>query len=258
MSSLPIFPASASLPYRTTTCKFADQLDCPPPVLTLSECSLTFASLTDITAAFLSALGISKFAVYLFDIGAPVALRLAIERRFTITSMITQNGNAYEEGLGAFFDPIKRYWKSGSAADREFMLKNALTLPSMKAHYIDGVPEGQLQRMAPETWTLGYAQMMDRPGGTEIMLDVFYDYRTNVDLYPKFQAWLRETQVPLLAIWGKNDPSFIPPGAKAFKNDVKDAEIVFLDTGHYVLETHLNEAAEKILDFLGKQKTLRE
>ena len=216
-----------------------------------SNFTYTFASLTDTISAFLTALNLNKFAIYIFDYGAPVGLRLALQPKFTITALITQNGNAYEVGFGeSFWSPIMAYWRSGSAEDRAFLRDNALTLDGFKSQYTTGVPSTHLDRLDPATWTLDFGQSLQRPGGVDAQLDLLYDYRTNVALYPKFQAWLRETQPPTLAVWGKNDPAFVPAGAEAFRNDVKKAEVVFLDTGHFAVETDGKRIAELVKEFL--------
>jgi pimeloyl-ACP methyl ester carboxylesterase len=215
----------------------------------------TFDALSNTIAAFLTALNISKLSVYIFDYGGPVALRIALKNKFDMTAIITQNGNAYEAGFGQdFWAPIFQYWKTGSEADREVLRNNVLTLDTTKYQYVAGVPSSRLNRIAPETWTFDYEHMVQTPGNFDAQLDLFYDYRTNVELYPKFQNWFRETQVPVLAVWGAGDPAFRPPGAQAFKQDLKDAEVVLLeDAGHFALETNLDEIANYVLDFLGRK-----
>ncbi|KAI9710496.1 MAG: hypothetical protein M1820_002632 [Bogoriella megaspora] len=213
----------------------------------------TFASLTETIAAFLTALEITTFSAYIFDYGAPVFFRLAIQNKFNITSVISQNGNAYTVGFGQeFWAPIMAYWRSGSEADRENLRKNALTLSFTEYQYTAGTPERDLDRIDPATWTLDFVQSTTRPGTADAQLDLLYDYRTNVDLYPKFQEWLREKQPPLLAVWGKGDPAFIPPGAKAFKDDVPKAEVHFVDAGHFALETKGEEIGSLVNGFLEK------
>ncbi|KAI9680264.1 MAG: hypothetical protein M1822_007263 [Bathelium mastoideum] len=175
------------------------------------------------------------------------------EPHFTIPALITQNGNAYVEGFGeAFWAPIMAYWRSGSAADRAVLRDNALTLDAFQSQYTTGVPAAHLDRLDPAAWTLDFVQSVQRPGGADAQLDLLYDYRTNVELYPQFQAWLRETQVPTLAVWGKNDVAFVPAGAEAFRRDVKDVELVFLDTGHFAVETDGGRIAELVKEFLGR------
>jgi pimeloyl-ACP methyl ester carboxylesterase len=211
----------------------------------------TFDSFAKTTAAFLDALGISRFAVYIFDYGAPTALRLALNRPSAVAAIITQNGNAYVEGLGAdFWAPIQKYWASGASDDRKALL-SALTIDVTRYQYEFGSPHPE--RIQPETFHLDQA-LLERPGNKDIQLDIFYDYRTNVELYPAFQEYFRTTGVPVLAVWGKNDPIFVAPGADAFERDVKVFEKHFLDAGHFALETNEVEVAGLISGFLGKNK----
>ncbi|KAI3327934.1 alpha/beta-hydrolase [Xylariaceae sp. AK1471] len=207
----------------------------------------TFANLAETIGSFLDALEIKRFAVYIFDYGAPTGLRLALNRPESVSAIISQNGNAYEEGFGKdFWAPIMKYWASGSLEDREALLP-ALTFGTTKSQYVDGSPHPG--KVEPETYHLDQA-LMDQPGNKDIQLDLFYDYRTNVGLYPKFQKYFRDSNVPVLAVWGKNDVIFIPPGAEAFKRDVKDLELHFLDAGHFALETNEVEVARLIESFL--------
>ncbi|KAI1750266.1 alpha/beta-hydrolase [Xylaria castorea] len=209
----------------------------------------TFGNLADTIGSFLDILVIKRFAVYIFDYGAPTGLRLALNRPESVSAIISQNGNAYVEGFGqGFWAPLMKYWASGSAADREALL-SALTFNSTKSQYVDGSPHPN--KIEPETYHLDQA-LLERPGNKDIQLDLFYDYRTNVDLYPKFQEYFRVSAVPVLAIWGKNDVIFIPPGAEAFKRDVKHLDLHFLDSGHFALETNEVEVAERIDHFLKK------
>jgi pimeloyl-ACP methyl ester carboxylesterase len=208
-----------------------------------------FSSLANTIGLFLDALSIQKFSVYIFDYGAPTALRLALDRPNAITAIISQNGNAYDEGLGAFWDPIRRYWNSGAQADREALVPALLGFAPTKWQYENGSP--QPENIAPETYYLDFA-LLSRPGNNDIQLDLFKDYASNLPLYPKFQAFFRETQVPLLAVWGKNDLIFIPPGAEAFKRDLPKAEVHLIDAGHFAVETHTKLIAGLILKFLDK------
>ncbi|KAJ7065132.1 putative hydrolase [Mycena belliarum] len=207
----------------------------------------TFASLSRTIGAFLDALSIESFAVYIFDYGAPVLLCLALERPAAITAIITQNGNAYTDGLGAAWAPIQKYWASDSAEDRAAVAAGVLTFDTTKWQYTHGsrAPEA----IAPESYTLDWA-LMGRPGNFEIQLDLFKDYKNNVAMYPKFQEYFRESQVPLLAVWGKHDAFFIPPGAEAYKRDLPNAEVIFLDAGHFAGETETAEIAGLMLKFL--------
>jgi pimeloyl-ACP methyl ester carboxylesterase len=193
-------------------------------------------------------LHLTRFAMYIFDYGAPAGLRLALNRPELIAAIVTQNGNAYSEGLGHLWAPIKKYWASGSEEDRD-ALRGLLTLPVTKMQYESGMPHPEL--IQPETYHLDQA-LLDRPDNNRAQLDLFYDYRTNVDLYPEFQRYFRESGVPVLAVWGKNDGFFIPPGAEAFARDVKKFELHFLDAGHFALETNEEIYAKYILEFMKK------
>ncbi|KAJ7467768.1 alpha/beta hydrolase fold protein [Mycena galericulata] len=208
----------------------------------------TFDALSDTIGEFLKALSIKSFAVYIFDYGAPVLLRLALKlQRGAITAIITQNGNAYTEGLGDAWAPIQKYWATDSAEDRAICAAGILTPEVTKWQYTHGsrAPDA----IEPESYTLDWA-LLQRPGNSEIQLDLFRDYQNNVALYPKFQEYFRYSQVPLLAVWGKHDPFFIPAGAEAFKRDLPKAEIILLDAGHFAGETETDEIAGLILKFL--------
>jgi pimeloyl-ACP methyl ester carboxylesterase len=207
----------------------------------------TFAALSSTIGAFLDALEIKSFTVYIFDYGAPVALRLALERPTAITAIISQNGNAYEEGLGEAWAPIRKYWASGSAADRAAVGAAILNFETTKWQYTNG--SRSPDAIEPESYTLDWA-LLERAGNADIQLDLFKDYANNVTLYPRFQEYFRKSQVPLLAVWGKHDPFFIPPGAEAYKRDLPKAEVVFLDAGHFAGETETAEIAGMILRFL--------
>ncbi|PYI09383.1 soluble epoxide hydrolase [Aspergillus sclerotiicarbonarius CBS 121057] len=196
----------------------------------------TFANLTTTIAEFLDVLTISRFAVYIFDYGAPVALRLALQRPQSITAIITQNGNAYEEGLGSFWESIKAFWASGNTPqDRAKLSDSLLTFETTKFQYVQGTTNPEA--IAPESYHLDYT-LLQRPGNADIQVDLFKDYETNVALYPQFHQYFRESQVPLLAIWGKNDPIFIPPGAEAYKRDLPNAEVHLIEAGHFAVESH--------------------
>lgn len=209
----------------------------------------TFANLATTIEAFLDVLDITNFAVYIFDYGAPVGLRLALNRPEAVFAIVTQNGNAYVEGLGEdFWAPVQKYWESGSLEDRN-ALRPSLLLNATKTQYVHGSPH--TERIPPETYHLDQA-LMDRPGNKDIQLDLYYDYRTNVELYPKFQEYFRSSNVPILAAWGKNDIIFIPAGAEAFKKDVTRLELKWLDSGHFALETNERVMAGYIDEFLKK------
>jgi len=211
----------------------------------------TFAALTQTISAFLSTLKITKFSIYIFDYGAPVGLRLALDNPSAITAIISQNGNAYVEGLGDFWDPIKTYWASQSHEDREKLRPALLTYAATKWQYENGNPNPEV--VPPESYTLDYA-LMEREGNKEIQLDLFGDYGSNIPLYPKFQEYFRNSKVPILAAWGKGDVIFVPPGATAFGRDNKLAEIHLLDAPHFALEGREEVFSGLILDFLKRHK----
>jgi pimeloyl-ACP methyl ester carboxylesterase len=208
----------------------------------------TFDSLAKTMLAFTDALNLSKYAMYIFDYGAPTGLRLAMERPERVTAIVSQNGNAYEEGLGDAWRPIQRYWREPSVEHRN-AIRAALNLEGLRHEYSVGIPDPSL--IKPEGYTLD-AALLARPGNVDIQLDLFLDYANNVKLYPKFQEYFRSAQPPLLAVWGKFDPYFIPPGAEAFLRDNPNATVQFLETGHFALETHLAEVATAMREFLRK------
>ncbi len=210
--------------------------------------AFTFETLAATINAFAEAIGLKNFALYIFDYGAPVGLRLALAHPEKVTAIISQNGNAYEEGLSAGWNPIQKYWKEPTSENRA-ALRDFLTPDAVKWQYTHGVNDPT--RIAPESYTLDSA-LLARPGNDEIQLDLFLDYAGNVALYPKFQEYFRTRRPPLLAIWGKNDPFFLPPGAEAYKRDNPNAEVRFLDTGHFAIETHCQEIADAIREFLGR------
>ena len=197
--------------------------------------------------AFTRALQLERYAIYVFDYGAPTGFRLAMAHPERVTAIVSQNGNAYEEGLGDAWGPIRKYWAAPTAENRDLLRKSILTEGGTRWQYTYGVqnPESVL----PESYTLDTA-LLERPGNKEIQLDLFLDYASNVKLYPKFQEYFRGSNPPLLAIWGKNDPFFVPAGAEAFRKDVPGAQVQFLDTGHFALETHVIEIAAAMKDFL--------
>jgi pimeloyl-ACP methyl ester carboxylesterase len=206
----------------------------------------TFENLARVMGAFSEKLGLKRFAIYVFDYGAPVGLRLALMHPERISAIISQNGNAYEEGLSEGWNPIQNYWKEPSAANRA-ALRDFLKPEATKWQYTHGVADPSL--IPPESYALDSAWLA-RTGNDEIQLDLFLDYASNVALYPKFQAFLRENRPPLLAVWGQNDPFFLPAGAKAFTRDNSEAKVYFFDTGHFALETHATEIANAIREFL--------
>jgi pimeloyl-ACP methyl ester carboxylesterase len=210
--------------------------------------SYTFAHLAEVIDRFTEVLGLGRFALFIFDYGAPVGLRIALKHPDRIAAIITQNGNAYEVGLSEGWNPIEAYWREPTAKNRA-ALRDFLKPETTKWQYVHGVGDQSL--VAPESYTLDSA-LLARPGNDEIQLDLFLDYASNVALYPDFQAYLRTHCPPLLAVWGKNDPFFLPPGAEAFRGDVPNAEIRFYDTGHFALETHGTEIAAAIGEFLAR------
>ena len=208
----------------------------------------TFDNLAKVIDAFTEKIGLKRYAIYIFDYGAPVGLRLALQHPDRVTAIISQNGNAYEEGLSAGWNPIQKYWQDPSAANRA-ALRDFLKPEATQWQYTHGVADTSL--VAPEAYALDSA-LLARPGNDEIQLDLFLDYAGNVALYPKFQEYFRKKHPPLLAVWGQNDPFFLPPGAKVLSRDNPNAEVHFYDTGHFALETHANEIGSKILTFLKK------
>lgn len=208
----------------------------------------SFESLTDVIDRFTETLGLQRFALYVFDYGAPVGFRLALRHPERITAIISQNGNAYIEGLSVGWDPIRKYWQTPGVENRE-ALRALLTPETTEWQYTHGVANPR--DVAPESYTLDSA-LLARPGNDDIQLDLFLDYASNVAQYPEFQSYFGAHHPPLLAVWGKNDPFFLPPGAEAFQRDLPNAEIHFFDTGHFALETHHAEIAAVINDFLAR------
>ncbi len=202
----------------------------------------SFDAIAKTIDAFVEAIGLKRYAIYVFDYGAPTGFRLAVAHPEKVTALISQNGNAYLEGLGDSWDPIKQYWKDPTEANRD-ALRGFLELDATKWQYTHGAPADR--PIDPATWTLD-AALMKRPGNADIQLDLFLDYASNLALYPVFQEYMRTQQPPTLAIWGKHDPFFIPPGAEAYKKDNPNATVTMLDTGHFALETHVEEIAEAI------------
>ncbi len=195
---------------------------------------------------FTEVAGLDRFAVYVFDYGAPTGFRLAVHHPERITAIISQNGNAYEEGLSDGWSPIRAYWQDPSQANRN-ALRAFLTPETTRWQYTHGVRDQTM--VSPDGQNLDNFYLA-RPGADEVQLDLFGDYKSNVALYPAFQEYFRNHKPPLLAAWGKNDPFFVPAGAEAFKRDNPRAVVRFFDTGHFALETHAREIAESICDFL--------
>jgi pimeloyl-ACP methyl ester carboxylesterase len=206
----------------------------------------TFDNLARVIGQFVETIGLRRYAIYVFDYGGPVGFRLALAHPERVTAIISQNGNAYEEGLSSAWDPIQTYWREPTNEHRT-ALRSLLTLEGTKWQYLHGVPGESL--MAPESWTLD-AALLSRPGVDEIQLDLFLDYASNVALYPKFHEYFAKYQPPFLAVWGRNDPFFLPAGAEAYRRDNPRAEVHLLDTGHFALETHAAEIAACMNEFL--------
>jgi len=207
----------------------------------------TFDALAQSISVFTDALSLKRYALYVFDYGAPTGFRLAMAWPERITAIVSQNGNAYEDGLGDAWAPIRRYWSEPTAANRD-AIRKVLNLEGMRREYASGIPNPEV--IAPEGYTLD-AALLARPGNVDIQLDLFLDYANNVKLYPAFQEYFRKWKPPLFAIWGKYDPYFIPAGAEAFRRDNPNATVQFLDTGHFALETHVDEIALAMKQFLG-------
>ncbi|CUJ53949.1 hydrolase [Achromobacter xylosoxidans] len=208
----------------------------------------TFDQLAKTIGQFTRQLGLDRYAMQVFDYGAPVGWRLAAEHPARISAIISQNGNAYEEGLGAGWAPIQKYWKDPSQANRD-ALREFATPASIRWQYLEGVPDQTL--VAPDAIALE-GHLVSRPGNADVQLDLLLDYASNVQKYPEFQAYFRKHQPPLLAVWGKNDPFFLPAGAEAWKRDIPGADVRFYDTGHLALETHGAEIGAVIRRFLDK------
>ena len=213
-----------------------------------SEFQYTFEHIANVIDRFTEVVGFDRFSVYVFDYGAPTGFRLAVKHPDRITAIISQNGNAYEEGLSEGWNPIRAYWQDASQANRE-ALRQFLAPQTTRWQYTHGVPDESV--VSPDGSSLDNFYLA-RPGADEVQLDLLGDYKSNVALYPTFQQYFRTHQPPLLAVWGKNDPFFLPAGAEAFKRDLPKADVHFLDTGHFALETHAETIATAIRNFLGR------
>lgn len=216
--------------------------EAPPP----SAFAYTFQHLAEVVDGFTEALGVRRYALYAFDYGAPVGFRLALAHPERVTAIVSQNGNAYEEGLGPGWALWRTYWNAPTPEHREAM-RVLLQPERLRQLYLRGARDASL--VAPEAYALDRALLAGRE---DAHLDLFLDYRTNVALYPAFQAYFRKAQPPLLAIWGRHDPIFLPAGAEAFRRDLPDAEVRFLDAGHFALETEAEAVAEAMRAFLGR------
>jgi pimeloyl-ACP methyl ester carboxylesterase len=214
----------------------------------------TFAHLAEVIGQFTEVIGLTKFAIYIFDYGAPVGLRMALNHPERVTAIISQNGNAYVEGLSDGWNPIRAYWNDPSPANRD-ALRAMLTPETTLFQYVHGVADETL--VSPDGRCLDDFYLA-RSGAHELQLDLFLDYANNVALYPKFQDYFRQHQPPFLAVWGKNDPFFLPAGAEGYARDIKNAQVKFLETGHFALETHSEEIAAAILPFLDQGSASRQ
>ena len=208
----------------------------------------SFDNIAGVIDSFTEVLHLERFAVYVFDYGAPTGFRLAMRHPERITAIISQNGNAYEEGLSDGWNPIRAYWQDSSKENRD-ALRAMLTPETTRWQYTHGVSD--VAMVSPDGQSLDNFYLA-RPGAADIQLDLFGDYKSNVALYPAFQSYFRTHKPPFLAVWGKNDPFFLPPGAEAFKRDIPDADVRFFDTGHFALETHAGEIAAAIREFLSR------
>jgi pimeloyl-ACP methyl ester carboxylesterase len=215
-----------------------------------SQFKYTFDNLATVIEAFTEVVRLQRYALYIFDYGAPVGFRLAVAHPERVTAILSQNGNAYEEGLSDAWDPIRRYWAEPTAENRNAVCDALLTFEGTRWQYTHGVANPEM--VAPESYTLDSA-LLERPGNKDIQLDLFLNYASNLALYPAFQQYFRDAKPPLLAIWGKHDPFFIPPGAEAYRRDNPNAVVKFLDTGHFALETHVEEIAAAIHRLMAKE-----
>jgi pimeloyl-ACP methyl ester carboxylesterase len=212
--------------------------------------SYTFDRLAEVIERFTEVIGLTRFAIYAFDYGAPTGFRLAVRHPERITAIVSQNGNAYEEGLSEGWNPIQAYWRDPSQSNRD-ALRSFLAPDATIWQYTHGVSD--TTSVSPDGYSLDNFYLA-RPGADDVQLDLFGDYKSNVALYPAFQEYFRKHKPPFLAVWGKNDPFFLPPGAEAFKRDIPGTEVRFFDTGHFALETHCEEIAAAIRDFLSRLK----
>jgi len=208
-----------------------------------SQFNYTFDNLAKVIEAFTETIGLMRYALYVFDYGAPVGFRLAVDHPERVTAIVSQNGNAYEEGLSDAWDPIRSYWAKPTTENRKTLRDALLNFEGTRWQYTHGVSNPEA--VAPESYTLD-AALLERPGNKDIQLDLFLNYASNLALYPVFQKYFRDAKPPLLAIWGKHDPFFLPPGAEAYRRDNPNATVELLDTGHFALETHVEQIAAAI------------
>ncbi len=208
-----------------------------------SQFKYTFDNLATVIEAFTEVVRLQRYALYVFDYGAPVGYRLAMRHPDRVTAIVSQNGNAYKEGLSDAWDPIRRYWAEPTTKNREVVRDALLTFEGTRWQYTHGVADPEM--IAPESYTLD-AALLERPGNKDIQLDLLLDYASNLTLYSVFQKYFSDATPPLLAIWGKHDPFFIPAGAEAYRRDNPNAVVEFLDSGHFALETHFEKIASEI------------
>ena len=208
-----------------------------------SQFKYTFDNLATVIEAFTEVVRLQRYALYVFDYGAPVGYRIATRHPDRVTAIVSQNGNAYKEGLSDAWDPIRRYWAEPTTKNREVVRDALLTFEGTRWQYTHGVADPEM--IAPESYTLD-AALLERPGNKDIQLDLFLDYASNLTLYSVFQKYFSDAKPPLLAIWGKHDPFFIPAGAEAYRRDNPNAVVEFLDSGHFALETHFEKIASEI------------
>lgn len=250
------FPSS-SFQYRNLITALAPKYHILAPDLpgfgfteTPTGVKVTFAYIADTIELFLDQANVKTFAVYIFDYGAPTGLRLALKRPSDVVAIVSQNGNAYTDGLGDFWQVLQPLWKDPANQEiRDDVASKLLTIAATKWQYETGAKDPAA--IDPVVYTLDQA-LLDRPGQKDIQLDLFNDYQTNIKLYPEFHKYFQQTNVPVLAIWGKDDEIFIPPGAGAYKRDSKNAEVKLIDAGHFALESNLNEIVEEIYHFFQK------
>lgn len=212
--------------------------------------SYTFDNFAHHIDELLNKLNVQDFSMYVFDYGAPVGFRVYQDNPERVTSIIVQNGNTYDEGIAEFWDPIKAYWKSNAKPERE-AIRWLTSLKATKWQYDNGTPDDRKHLISPDAWQHTQS-MLDREGNADIQLDIFYDYQTNIPLYPIWQKTLREQQTPTLVVWGKNDAIFVAPGAEAYQRDLPNAEVHMLDAGHFAIETHAKEIGDLMNSFLTK------